>query len=240
MPYLHQINIAITRFIEKFDITSPPKQASQDIPYFAQWESPKRINDFISNKKSAIDDPQWANSGAESAEQYSLWAPHICGMASFKMILAASQHISVPTIDLAQDCATFGGYKLPLDQHVGLHYRAFQDFARQKYNMKTTIARPLTLHKIKKSLHRGDFVIASVSSNIDLAPAHPSNTGHLVVITGYNDDTRTITFHNPGGRSDQTQANSQLTYQHFEDYFNHKGLIIKPDPKATNFGSNEI
>ena len=70
-------------------VSSPVMSNAATPPYFGQWETPGLIGAIITGACQAEDDPAWAASGAESAQDYARWADHLCGVACLRMALAA-------------------------------------------------------------------------------------------------------------------------------------------------------
>ena len=75
------------------------------VPFFSQWETPDMTLAVLADGAEAAlrRDPLWRGSGAETLDEYAVWAANICGMACLKMILATRGEI-VPTIELARRC----------------------------------------------------------------------------------------------------------------------------------------
>lgn len=209
----------------------PPTLKNQakhaNVPYFSQWESKELAADLIAGKVKATDDPKWRQSGATTKEEYDAWSWSGCGMACLKMILADLTGKTIPLVTLGKQCAVYGGYRLPLDQHPGLYYRPFVQFVRKEYGLSATAESALSLPEILSALSDNKYVIASVSPSIRyLNQPPPRKGGHLILLLGYDLGERLLWFHNPSGTKPETQEYAQVTFTQFNQFFDHKGILI--------------
>ena len=62
---------------------------SYRVPYVSQYASAERAEEFVRNEGFLKTDGRWRESGAETLDDYVFWAPKLCGMACFMMILQA-------------------------------------------------------------------------------------------------------------------------------------------------------
>ncbi len=208
---------------------SLPRAYKKDtIPYFAQWESPELIAAILTRQMDAKDDPCWADSGALSREEYALWSHNICGMACLKMILQDQGRIGTKTIKLAKACMDHGGYVQDGDAIGGLFYKGFKRFATRELGASVSILKVLSMKRIMHELAKGHYVITSVHPSIrDIEKEYTGKKGgHLVLITGYDRDAQTITFHNPSGKHKHTQQHAEVSFDDFLKVFGEKGLSI--------------
>lgn len=213
-----------------YSLVKNPKIAErmvrEDVPYFSQWESQDLVEDIVSGKMSASDDPRWKKSGAKTTDEYALWSWAVCGMACLKMILAHTQNKNVPLLELAQKCTEYGGYQLPIEDSRGLFYKPFVKFVQKEYDLKAKASSALSLNDIKYTLSKNSYVIASVTPEIRHPDKKPAKKGgHLILVHGYDDTKKVIYFHNPSGIS-KTQQNVSLGYDYFQSFFSHKGIIV--------------
>lgn len=74
----------------------------------------------------------------------------------------------------------------------------------------------------------GNYVIVSVDPRIKDVKNNKSlqKGGHLVLITGFNRQNRTILFHNSDGILDYSQINYEITFNEFLRFFAGRGIII--------------
>lgn len=103
----------------------------ETVPFFSQWETPDMTMEVLAEGAEVAlrRDPLWQNSGAETPDEYAVWAANICGMACLKMILATRGEI-VPTVELARRCTRYGGYVVNEGSIKGLIYAPFVKFLR--------------------------------------------------------------------------------------------------------------
>jgi hypothetical protein len=207
-------------------VTIPTKFNIQ-IPYFASWESPELVEDILQGKIASSADPKWKSSGAKTKEEYEHWAINICGIACFKMILAKLTGKIYLTIKLVKLALKYNC----IDIEKGLYYRQFCEFAKADFDLEASFREDLTVSIIQEELAAGNFVIASVHGSIrnELLDFEPiKKGGHLVLITGFNQESRTITFHDPAGFYQKTQVDREVTEEIFNKFSSNRGIIIKP------------
>jgi hypothetical protein len=199
-----------------------------DVPYYSQWESPQLVEGILTGKVDAKKDPNWKSSGAKDKEEYALWSANACGMTCTKMILAKELGKTVPIVELANKSLTYGVYKLPLNDSVGLLYAPYVTFLSSEFGVKATIARPLTINQIVHELCMDNYVVASVSPKIrNVSDIPPSKGGHLVLILGYDLLKKELYFHNPSGFKPETQHYAVISFDDFKKFFSGRGIIVK-------------
>jgi hypothetical protein len=203
---------------------------NKDIPYYSQWESPELVTDILQKKIKASEDPNWKNSGAETPEEYEFWSWNICGMACLKSILDFTFKEKLKTINLAKDCAEYGGYKIEGNRIEGLYYKPFCKYVGEKFNLKASFfGQDLTIPIVEKGLTENSFFILSVNKLIrnfrDREPAKKG--GHLVLVTGIDPKSRYIYIHNPSGYSGISQIHYKVPYTEFLKFFAKRGIIIR-------------
>ncbi|WP_292643313.1 C39 family peptidase [Mesorhizobium sp.] len=169
-------------------------------------------------------DPLWRGSGAETLDEYAIWAANICGMACLKMILASRGEI-VPTIELARRCTDYGGYVVNEGSIKGLIYAPFVSFVKEAFGLRAEVMTNVATVDIPAILSRSRFFIASVSSSIRWPEREPpSKGGHLVLITRASDEG--FRFHNPSGHNSATRANAVLAAADFDRFFANRGIAV--------------
>lgn len=197
------------------------------LPYFSQWESPELVSDILSRRLKARDDPRWRQSGAKSKQEYEQWSWSACGMACTKMILAQVSGRQVPIVTLGKLAQARGVYG-DLSRHdVGLRYAPYLTFVRQEFGWTAQLFSPMVREDIFVALTAGRYVIVSVSPAIrEPQQRPPSRGGHLVLVTGYNKNTREFYLNNPSGHVKNSQQHARVSFSEFERSFAHRGIVI--------------
>jgi hypothetical protein len=204
-----------------------PRRIIVDVPYFAQWESPELVEMLANESMDAADDPLWKRSGAKNTDEYRSWSSSACGMACTKMILAHSAGKVFPIVELGKEALKHGCYDLPLEASVGLKYVPYIEFVKQKFGLIAAIVAPMVREDIFRALAKGEYVMLSVTAEI----RHPDSTpkrhgGHLVLAVGYDLDKKIIYINNPSGYKKETQDHAEVSFDDFEKFFAHKGIVI--------------
>lgn len=198
-----------------------------DIPYFAQWESPELVGQIVAGTLTADKDPKWRTSGAKTKEEYLEWSWNMCGMACFRMILAHRNKQVVPIVKLGKLCLKHGGYSQPFAESNGMNYTAFKLFAKSEFGLAARIVSPMVLRDIHIALARGDYVIVSVNPAIRNPSSRPkSKGGHLVLVTGYDLDKKILYIHNPSGASTESQRHAIVRFSDFKRFFANRGIVV--------------
>ncbi|ANN58351.1 hypothetical protein A9174_17435 [Mesorhizobium loti NZP2037] len=198
----------------------------ETVPFFSQWETPDMTLAVLADGADVAlrRDPLWRGSGAETPDEYAVWAANICGMACLKMILATRGEI-VPTIDLARRCTRYGGYVVNEGSIRGLIYAPFVTFVKAEFGLEAQVMTNVATSDIPAILARSRFFISSVSSSIRWPEREPpSKGGHLVLVTAASDDG--FRFHNPSGHTSATQANAVLSPADFDRFFANRGIAV--------------
>lgn len=200
----------------------------EGIPYYSQWESKNLVGKIIRKEQSAKDDPNWANSGAQTPEEYVLWSWNACGMACLKMILSHQFKNEIPIVTLGKKCMEYGGYVQKGEKLDGLYYRTFLDFIRTEYGLLGKVVFPLSQEDIIKELLNSNYVIASVHHQIRRPDDEFTGKkgGHLVLISGCNIEIEIFYIHNPSGDTQESQEYAPISFTNFEKFFAHRGIVI--------------
>lgn len=198
-----------------------------DIPFFTQWETPEMTLPYLLDGPDALrHDPLWRNSGAETIDEYAIWAANICGMACLKMILAARGEVH-PILSLARACTAHGGYVVnEADASIkGLIYAPFVHFVQERFGLKAEVRVNIPAAEIATIVADDRFFIASVNSAIRW-PEREVQTkgGHLVLVTAAS--PQHIRFHNPSGHDHASQADVVLPLATFDRFFANRGIAI--------------
>lgn len=226
---------ALTRLIIKlkqlyfqFRLPQANRFVHENVPYFCQWESRELADKILRKELPAKKDPRWQQSGAVSPEEYHSWSWSGCGMACLKMILA-HQGQTATLVELGKRCASYGGYTLPLESSPGLYYRPFVQFIAQEYKLDGRITSPLIREEIIAALADHAYVIASVNPAIREPASQVTNKGgHLILLLGYDLESRQFFLHNPSGHTPESQEYATIDFADFDRFFSGKGIVIQP------------
>ncbi|MDB9814784.1 hypothetical protein OAC10_00985 [bacterium] len=195
-------------------------------PYFGQWESPELIGQFVRQELRSDEDPNWKDSGAETAAEYAQWARHICGMACLKMVLAAIHKEVHPTMHLMRLAKQYGGYIAEGDEIKGLIYAPFVVMIKEQFGLQAEVITPIEAQDIAAQLKTYDYFLASVHPTIrHPQDAPPKQGGHLVLVTQANNE-QGITFHNPSGDRQENQQNANVSIETFAQFFAGRGIGV--------------
>ena len=179
------------------------------LPTITQFASPDLIADIVYGGRDPADDPRWTESGAPTLDDYAFWCGRWCGMACLQMALTR-RHGQSPTLyELLTAGLPYGTYVPQPDGTVqGLFYDAFVTYVQTEHVLNGEVHRHLDLDQLRKLLAEPDtLLIASVHREIRRPdrPA-PGQGGHLVLVTGHDPTTDTVTFHNPSGHTSQART----------------------------------
>lgn len=196
---------------------------ARPVPYFSQWESRDLAARIIAREIALVDDPLWRNSGARSIDEYVEWANHVCGMACFKMALAARGRAVLPTLELARIAVGFGGYVVRDGTIKGLIYAPFVEMARARFGIDAEVVTGVSAADLPAIVPPGAMFMASVHPTIRWAePPPPKKGGHLVLVTSATPER--VTFHNPSGHDRATQEEVTLPLPLFDAFFAGRGV----------------
>jgi hypothetical protein len=137
------------------------------VPYYAQVASPELAESIFVNGMDPAQDPRWAESGAETPQEYAYWVERACGVACLKMCVDAVGGLSMRSlVDWARLGLERGGYLVRHNadgsiQEVGWVHGVLAEMAQE--SGLTAEARPASVEEITSYLRQGRMVIASVS-----------------------------------------------------------------------------
>lgn len=200
--------------------------AGSGVPYYSQWESPELAGRIIAGTMRAAEDPRWAESGARTPQEYEYWSGRVCGLACLKMILAGRGQPVPPMMHLVRRALFFGAYVPDGDRVTGLIYQPFADWVARDYGITAEVAADLSLARVAATASPAAPVIASVHHSIrwpDRTPPHRG--GHLVLVTGADDDH--VRLHNPSGLPATGQQDAHVKLPDFARFFAGRGVIIR-------------
>lgn len=207
-----------------------PSSRNAGVPYFSQWESPELVDDILSGRIRTEDDPAWSASGTSTPEDYAFWSWRGCGIACLRMVLANSGVLPPPAMVLMRELEAAGAYRRDGDRVVGMIYQPFVEYlSSQAWGLEATSVAPLPLDQLSDHLTAPDrFAMVSVHASIRDAESGtppPSRIGgHLVLVTDCTDEG--VTFHNPSGRTKETQSDVSMGRETFDRYFAERGILL--------------
>lgn len=212
-------------------ITYIPNVVGYDVPYISQFARPEDVENIIRGKMATIDDPYWGLTGANSSEEYVLWARAMCGMASTAMIIGYYfKDKEVKLLDLSRDALAHGVYRNEFGTISNMQYGEFAKWI-QKYNLRAEVYSRLSIRGIKLALANKKLPLVSVNPNIRgyVTSSPDRKGGHLVLITGYNSLRHVLILNNPSGfTSLKTQMRHEITEKEFRKYYAGRGIFVSP------------
>jgi Peptidase_C39 like family len=199
-----------------------------NVSYVCQFAQPEHAELSLKNELNPLDDPYWEHTGADSPALYAKWAFTMCGMASTAMALAYFLDKKVLPVPLAENALSAGVYDVEPGGISGMKYREFSNWIG-KHGLRAEVYSRLSVRGIEYALSRGHLVIISVNPNIrgyHTAP-HNQQGGHLVLATGYDLNTDSITFNNPSGFvSTNSQISHSLPTDEFKKFYAGRGIVL--------------
>ncbi len=203
-------------------------QVSNQVPYTSQFANPDWSEKILKDGQLKTSDPNWQESGAVTVEEYEKWVTTICGMACTVMAAAFFCKDEHKTIELAKDALEYGVYQKHSKELSSMRYKEYVDWVTN-YGLYATLYSRLTTEGIEHILSEGGLVIASVNPNIRGYITAPEKQigGHLVLVTGYDSEDKTITLQNPSGFvSRNTHHNHTLNIKEFKNHFANRGIAL--------------
>ncbi|MFF9897998.1 C39 family peptidase [Streptomyces longispororuber] len=195
------------------------------VPYHAQWASPHLVEDIVTGRIAAREDPAWAAYGAGSPEEYEWWSWRLCGMACLRMALEHFGHPAPSAMELAAECTAAGGYVRHDDGLHGLVYAPFASWVEGRFGLTAEVRPRLAVDEIPSALARGQLAMLSVHPSIRHPQSTPPRTGgHLVLAVGATADS--LVFHNPSGYPATSQQYAQVPWTRFADFYAGRGVLL--------------
>jgi hypothetical protein len=203
------------------------------VPYYAQIASPELAQAIFVDGLDPLLDPRWAESGAETPQEYAYWVERACGVACLKMCVEALGGPSLTLVQWARLGLARGGYLIRRsadgsEQEVGWIHRALAEMAIEA-GLAAQV-QPASLDEIVLHLRQGSLVIASVSyqAGDDRLPITRKG-GHLMVVTGadcLDGITLGLIVNNPSGRRANLQAGATLPVERFASAYSGRVIVI--------------
>jgi hypothetical protein len=212
---------------------NPPREQTgpvihENVPVITQYASPGLIEAIAYAGHDPGDDPAWTATGATSRAEYATWCRHICGMACLQMVLAHRDGQAPALLELLRAGLPYGTYRPEAHGRIrGMFYAPFLTYVRAEHGLDGQVHPDLTLDGLRDQLLAGaTMVVASVHKEIRRPdrPA-PGRGGHLVLVTGYQPATDTLTFHNPSGHTPAAHA-AELPAPVFETFYAGRGISL--------------
>lgn len=230
-----KIHLAFKKF-QNHSYKPEKSQVKLNIPYYSQFASKKIVKDFIKGTRDVQKDPRWKESGAKTKEDYAIWAWNGCGMACLEMVLARKNLRQYSLVELSQKCFKYGGYVVNIDAkskndlknyYDGLFYKPFLNFIKKEFNIEGEIVSPMIKSDIIHSLEQGQLIIASVNPQIrEPKKKQLIKRGHLILVVGYDFDKKVFNLHNPSGYYGVSQKYAEISFEDFDRFFAHKGMVL--------------
>lgn len=204
------------------------------MPYAAQIACPELAEDIFSGRLPAEQDPHWAESGADSPEEYAYWTERACGVACVKMAVEAFGGPVRSLVDWARTGVALGGYltdKRPdgsSAERGWLHSTLAELITREGFYAEP---RPASLDELPSLLERGWLLIASVSYQIGTSLPVTRRGGHLVVVCGAelsDGQLNTLIVNNPSGRTPELRINARIPVERFAAGYTGRVILATP------------
>ncbi len=210
-------------------------RAEVEVPYYSQFASPDRINDYIHHGYDGASDPNWRTFGAESPDDYAFWSHRVCALACIKMAAEAFHPQVRPTLwELVQKGLAVKGYTVR-DEHgnwldEGWYYHAQAHLAKQ-YGLQAAGRSYISPLRICQDILDRALVGASVTPEIgEREISGKRYGGHMVLVYGFRWKDRRPThylLHNPSGRFTELQAGAAIDAVRFNRCFAHRAIMLK-------------
>jgi hypothetical protein len=203
------------------------------IPYYAQIASPELAESIFVHGMDPVQDPRWAESGADTPQEYAYWVERACGVACLKMCVEALGGPKRSLVDWARSGLERGGYLIRRNEdgntrEIGWVHSVLAEMAQE--SGLTAEVRSASIEEIPADLRQGHMVIASVSYEAgDDRLAITKQGGHLMVVIGVecvNGCPRAFYVNNPSGRQKELQANARLSFERFAAAYSGRVIVL--------------
>lgn len=203
------------------------------VPYYAQIASPELAEAIFAHGMDPAQDPRWAESGAQTIQEYVYWVERGCGVACLKMCVEALGGPKHSLVDWARLGVERGGYLVRQNtdgsvHEVGWIHRVLAEMA-QSIGL-TAECHSASVEAVPTYLRQRFMVIASVSYEVgDERLPIARQGGHLVVVVGADClNGRALAFYanNPSGRRAELQAGARLPVERFAAAYSGRMIAI--------------
>jgi len=210
------------------------------VPYYAQIASPELAQAIFVDGLDPLHDPRWAESGAESPQEYAYWVERACGVACLKMGVESLGGPKLSLVAWARLGLERGGYLIRRaadgsEHEIGWIHRSLAELASE--TGLEAEARQAGLDEIVAYLRQGRLVIASVSyeAGDDRLPITKQG-GHLMVVTGadcIDGSPQAFIVNNPSGRRADLQAGARLAVDRFSSAYSGRIVVMGRSQQPT-------
>lgn len=209
------------------------------VPYYAQVASPELAALIFDGVMLPEEDPRWAESGAQTPQEYAYWVDRGCGVVCIKMCIEALGGPRLSLVDWAQAGLKIDGYRIQHKpdgqvEEIGWIHKSLADLCIE--NGLEAEARSANPVEIVNALRCGQMVIASVSHQIGTSDPVTKRGGHLVVVVGADmqgEEPVAFLVNNPSGRQLNLQAGAHIEITRFLAGYTGRVITVgKPVPHA--------
>jgi hypothetical protein len=202
------------------------------VPYYAQIASPELAESIFVHGMDPAQDPRWAESGAETPQEYAYWVERACGVACLKMCVEAAGGPMRSLVDWARLGLERGGYLVRHNADGSIHevgwvHGVLAEMAQE--SGLTAESRAASVEEIPAYLRQGRMVIASVSYEAgDDRLSITRQGGHLMVVVGaecVDGRLHALYVNNPSGRWAELQAGARLPLERFAAAYSGRVII---------------
>jgi hypothetical protein len=203
------------------------------VPYYAQIASPELAESIFVHGMDPVQDPRWAESGADTPQEYAYWVERACGVACLKMCVEAVGGPQRSLVDWARLGLERGGYLIRRNddgstREIGWVHSVLAEMAQE--SGLTAEVRSAGIEEIPTDLLQGRMVIASVSyeAGDDRLPITKQG-GHLMVVIGaecVDGHPRAFYVNNPSGRREELQADARLSLERFAAAYSGRVIVL--------------
>lgn len=205
------------------------------VPYYAQIASPELAESIFVQGMDPAQDPRWAESGADTPEEYAYWVERACGVACLKMCVEALGGPPRSLVDWARHGLERGGYLIRYDEDGSAHEVGWVHGVLAEMAQESGLAAEFYsagIEEIPAYLRQGYVVIASVSyeAGDDRLPITKQG-GHLMVVIGaecVDGHPHAFYVNNPSGRRKELQAGARLSLERFAAAYSGRIIVIGP------------
>lgn len=211
--------------IERFRLPYP-------VPYYAQIASPDLATQIFVEGLDPVLDPRWAETGAETPQEYAYWVERACGIACLKMCVEALGGSKRPLMEWVRQALAIGGYLIGEDANgksleIGWVHQSLAELMR----CEGFYAQPrqVLIEEMPVYIREGMMVITSVSYEVGDALPVTKKGGHLVVVTGVDccdGVVEALMIHNPSGRRVELQANALIPAARFAQGYIQRAIVV--------------
>ncbi|HEY3310043.1 MAG TPA: C39 family peptidase [Anaerolineales bacterium] len=204
------------------------------VPYYAQVASPGLAEAIFVHGLDPQDDPLWAESGADTPQEYAYWVERACGVACLKMCVEAAGGPVRSLVEWARLGFARGGYLIRKNDDGSLHEVGWVHAALAEMARETGLAAEILSagpDEILFHLRQGHMVIASVSYEAGDNIPITRQGGHLMVVTGAEcvaGHLSAFYVNNPSGRRVELQAGARLDLERFSQAYSGRIIVLSP------------